>query len=125
MSAFKPLLLATALVTSLSGCVFAIGDRSDFHDSGNDHEQTEARNRSAIATLALGSPIADVQTRLGTPDFAEAVRGKSGEYRVLRYRTQRMHSDGDTTKDETTPLIFLDGKLHGIGDAAYVKAMSE
>jgi len=32
------------------------------------------------------------------------------EYRVLYYRTQRLHADGDTTKDETTPLIFKNEK---------------
>ena len=38
-------------------------------------------------------------------------------------RTHRTHSDGDTTRDETTPLVFEDGKLVGIGERAAAEAM--
>jgi hypothetical protein len=36
-------------------------------------------------------------------------------YQVLYYRTHRTHSDGETTKDETTPLVFKDSALIGWG----------
>ncbi|WP_428311071.1 DUF3192 domain-containing protein [Hydrocarboniphaga sp.] len=119
-------LLVLVLASSLGGCVFAIGDGDG--DSGyhkDSHTRTEERNRSLIGLLPLGSNLAEVQTQLGVPDFSEALRGKEGEYRVLRYRTQHLHSDGDTTRDETTALVFLNGKLTGIGEAAYSKAISE
>jgi hypothetical protein len=37
----------------------------------------------------------------------------------LFYRTQRKHSDGETTRDETTPLVFRDNRLIGWGDGVY------
>jgi len=119
--------LCLALATSLSGCVFAIGADSDEfnHNKKSDHTRTEERNRSMIGRLPLGSDVAEVQTQLGNPDFVEALRGKSGEHRILRYRTQHLHSDGDTTRDETTPLVFVNGKLIGIGEAAYAKAVAD
>ena len=40
-------------------------------------------------------------------------------YEVLFFRTHRTHSDGETTKDECTPLVFRDGVLIGFGDKAY------
>jgi len=117
-------LLIAALATSLAGCVFAIGGDGD-EQHKDAHTRIEERNRSLIGLLPLGGSISDVQNQLGTPDFSEALRGKDGEYRVLRYRTQHAHSDGDTTRDETTALVFLNGKLVGIGDAAYHKAIAE
>lgn len=116
--------LVLALAVSLGGCVFAIGTDGDDYKKDS-HTKTEERNRSLIGLLPLGSSLAEVQTQLGNPDFTEALRTKAGEYRVLRYRTQHLHSDGDTTRDETTALVFLDGKLTGIGDAAYAKAIAD
>lgn len=117
--------LLLALATGLGGCVFAIGGDGDDYQHKDAHTKTEERNRSLIGLLPLGSPLAEVQSQLGTADFSEALRGKEGEYRVLRYRTQHLHSDGDTTRDETTALVFLNGKLSGIGDAAYAKAIAD
>lgn len=123
MKTFSAALLA-ALSLSLSGCVIAVGDK-EFHDDSSKREKEEALHRSQISQFALGTSIVEVQGVMGVPDFSEALRGKAGEYRVLRYRTHHKHSDGDTTPDETTPLIFLDGKLYGIGEAAYAKAIAE
>ncbi|MDB5968589.1 MAG: hypothetical protein JWQ90_1039 [Hydrocarboniphaga sp.] len=114
-----------ALAAGLGGCVFAIGDGDGDNGYHKDaHTKTEERNRSLIGLLPLGATLADVQVQLGTPDFSEALRGKDGEYRVLRYRTQHLHSDGDTTRDETTALVFLNGKLSGIGETAYAKLLA-
>lgn len=116
------LLLGGALL--LSACVIKVADHHD-GDSHSDHEQVELRNRREIAQLPLGMPLGEVQARLGEPEFTEAVPARQGEYRVLRYRTHRTHGDGDTTRDETTALVFQDGKLYGIGEAAYAKAMAQ
>ena len=123
MKLLHPLALLLAATLSLSGCVIAVGDHSDGDSS--DYKKTETRNRTSIAQLALGTAIGEVQMQLGTPDFTDAFTTKAGEYRVLRYRTQHLHSDGKTTYDETTPLVFLDRKLVGIGEAAYGKAVAE
>ena len=44
------------------------------------------------------------------------------EIEVLFFRTRHRHSDGETTPDETTPLVFVDGELVGWGAAAYEDA---
>jgi len=120
--------VATALSLSLSACVFRINDHGsdDWHDdSYGDVEHTESRNRDVIAGLALGSTIESVRARLGEPDFTDAFTHDDAEIRVLRYRTHRTHADGDTTPDETTALIFVAGKLSGIGETALARAMGQ
>lgn len=37
-------------------------------------------------------------------------------HRVLFFRTQHRHSDGETSRDETTPLVFRNDTLIGWGD---------
>lgn len=120
---FLRLAAAAGLAALLSsGCVI-VADEDDRDYA--DHQKVEQHNRREIAQLPLGATLAEVQQRLGDPQFTEALASGSGEYRVLRYRTHRSHSDGDTSRDETTPLVFLDGKLYGIGEAAYAKAMAQ
>jgi hypothetical protein len=112
--------VATLLVTS--GCVLHVGGG----DYGNDHrgsvEKRETRNRAAISQLQLGSGFDAVRAQLGEPDFTEAFMVGQTEVRILRYRTHRVRADGDTTPDETTPLVFRDGVLSGIGEAAVMNA---
>lgn len=114
-------LLAPLLL--LSACVIAVHDR-DYDDESYPHQREEARNRERIADLALGTPRAEVQRQFGEPAFTEAFRREDGDYRVLRYRTHRSHADGDTTRDETTALVFRDDVLIGIGDAAAERALN-
>lgn len=98
----------------VSGCVINISDEDA--RTGWNVEAREVRNRDAISHLQLGTPIDSVRTQLGDPDFSEAWQEQGEEVRVLRYRTHRSHADGDTTIDETTPLVFKAGKLVGIGE---------
>lgn len=107
-------LIATALTTS--GCVIHLGE-----DHGNTHDSVraeETRTRQRIAELPLGTPASTVMAELGTPAFSDLLDSPSGELRVLRYRTHRSHADGETTRDETTPLLFRDGRLVGSGELA-------
>jgi hypothetical protein len=41
---------------------------------------------------------------------------------VLLYRTRLVREDGRTTRDETTPLVFVDGELVGWGESAVENA---
>jgi hypothetical protein len=111
---------ATLLATS--GCVLHVGGG----DYGSDHrgsvEKRESHNRAAISRLELGTGFEAVRNQLGEPDFTEAFMAGQTEVRVLRYRTHRVHADGDTTPDETTPLVFSAGVLSGIGEAAVMNA---
>ena len=110
--------LATLLAVSLSGCI-VIGDRDNWNDS--DWEQTQQDNREVISDLVLNSALKNVRLKLGAPNFSEAFTHSDEQYRVLYYRTQHRHSDGDTTKDETTPLVFKNDKLIGWGNDALAK----
>lgn len=120
--------LASALLLSFAaisaGCVIHVNADEDGTGSYDTIAKREQHNRDVIAALALGTPAAVVREQLGEPEFTEANRVKGHEVRVLRYRTHRKHSDGDTTQDETTALVFTDGKLSGIGDAAAAQSMT-
>lgn len=119
--------LLLPLTLTLGACVIHVGpDDEDDHyvHKGNVHRQ-EMRNRDAISRLELGSAFDQVRSQLGEPDFTEASIVGGHEIRILRYRTHRTSADGDTTRDETTPLVFKDGKLVGIGERAVVAETAE
>lgn len=113
-------LIAAPLAFSLCGCVIVAGDGDwDEHRSLSNWESQQKLNRTNITKLTLGLEQATVLTRMGDPDISEAFTGNNGKsYQVLFYRTQRVHGDDDTTKDETTPLVFEDGVLIGWGNDA-------
>lgn len=118
MPAFRSALLLSTLL--LGGCVVHVKD-SDVNEREASWQRAERDNRDAIAALSLGMHIDDVRSRLGSPAFSEAFHGQRGEHRVLFYRTQRVHADGMTTREETTPLVFFEGKLTGWGSRAWAE----
>ena len=104
----------------LTGCVISIDDDYDY-DSDNNHRswsQLEEENREKISALSVGASIDSVRRKLGTPDFEELLVKNDKEHRVLFYRTQRNKGDGVTTKDECTPILFVNGELSGFGKSA-------
>lgn len=116
----KTLLALLAASTLLSGCVIAIGD-DDYERSGyqqSSWSEIEERNREKIGQLDVGTSVDTVRRKLGVPDFDEMLVKNGEEHRVLFYRTQRTKGDGATTKDECTPLIFVNGELSGFGQTA-------
>lgn len=113
-------LSAGLVVLSLAGCVISVND-GDGSDWGSDWKDRQEENRAAIAHLDIGMSRDEVEKRMGSPDFTEAFSHDGSEYHVLHYRTQHRHSDGETTLDETTPLVFKDGALVGWGDTLYRK----
>lgn len=115
------LLAMLALTSSLSGCVIVAGDHDWRDKNGNNYEDREERNRAVISQLNLGDSRANIVESLGTPDFSEAFDIGQDHFRVLYFRTQRTHSDGITTPDETTPVIFRNDLLVGWGQKALLK----
>jgi hypothetical protein len=112
----KGLLVVALTSVLLSGCVIAIDD-----DNDNRHTswgQIEKENRQKISDLSAGTDIAYVRNAMGTPDFDELLIKDEKQYRILFYRTQRTKGDGHTTKDECTPILFVDNKLVGFGQTA-------
>jgi outer membrane protein assembly factor BamE (lipoprotein component of BamABCDE complex) len=124
----KRLILALPLAFALTGCVVVVGN--DDHDgefdwnnsnSSSEWKQVQNSNKAKIAALEVGSSLADVKTAMGTPNINEAFTENNQQYQVLFYRTRHKHSDGETTKDECTTLIFVDGTLKSWGQKAYSK----
>ena len=104
----------------LSGCVVVAGDIDEWDrdDYRSDWQKIERENRANIANLTLGATYASVVTVMGQADFSEAFETGGHQYQILFYRTHRVDSDGETTKDETTPLVFKDQQLIGWGQDA-------
>jgi len=107
------LALASTLAMGLSGCVIVAKD-GNWSDSG--WRATQKENREAIANLELDMARSQITAKLGSPDFSEAFTRDGDNFQVLYYRTQHRHSDNETTKDETTPLVFKNDKLVGWGE---------
>lgn len=115
----------TVVAVSLQGCVIAIGDGVARSERGQAGWQTQQEhNRAFIHSLGMGVPIESVQAYLGEPDFSEAFHRDDGEYRVLFYRTHHVRSDGKTTRDETTPVVFREGEVIGFGEDFYRRLMN-
>ncbi len=103
--------------------VFAAGVMHFYQDTPIQMEwdEREGFNRKYINTLALDKTSADKTLQdLGAPDLTEAKKVNEKSYQVMFYRTQHKHSDGITTQDECTALLFKDGILIGIGESAYL-----
>lgn len=72
----------------------------------------EEFNRQFIAKLEIGQfTFPNALSSLGKPDITEAKKVNDTYYQVLFYRTQHMKSDGFTTQDECSYLLFIDGTL--------------
>ncbi len=105
--------LATAVL--LNGCVIVAGEKG-WKDG--DWQSKQNSNRQLISELALSTSTNEVLAKMGTPAFSDAFVKEGVEYRILRYRTQRTSADGETSIDETTPLVFKNNQLIGWGDEA-------
>jgi hypothetical protein len=118
VSLVNKLLVVSVLTASLSGCVVAIdGKTSQQSESG--WKSSQANNLKHINQLQLGVASDEIRTLLGTPDFSELFEKDGEQVLVLFYRTHHVKSDGLTTKDECTPLVFKNNQLTGWGDKAY------
>lgn len=110
-----------ALTGLLTGCVVAIGDKDYESSDGADNEwrKVQRENLAQINQFEPGMAFNNVISRLGNPDFTEFLVKDGEQVQVLFYRTQHKRSDGKTTKDECTPLVFINNQLHSWGDKAY------
>ena len=82
-------------------------------------EDRQSYNSQKMNELALGQNIVSVKQLLGKADFSEAKAVKETKLQVLFYRTHHQKSDGITTKEECTPLIFKNNKLMAWGGDTY------
>ena len=83
-------------------------------------DDREAYNRQFIGKLQIEKfTFEQAIQALGSPDITEAKKMSDANYQVMFYRTQHVKSDGITTQDECTALLFKNGVLNGIGNSAY------
>ncbi|RZQ55308.1 hypothetical protein CWI82_10450 [Pseudidiomarina tainanensis] len=106
------------LSAGLHGCVIAVNGDGENYSTSDSVSKKEASNRAAIASFTDGMTVETVQNELGTPEFSDLWTVDNVRYRVLYYRTQRVHADGNTTRDECTPIVFANGNLIGTGELA-------
>jgi hypothetical protein len=114
------LLIVAPLSLSLTGCVIAIDGDKDEHSFQKKHS-SEFENRKKIESLVLKSEYSEVSTLLGVADFTESYQVKDKEVKVIYYRTQRLHKDGITSKDECTYLQFENNILTEVGSGGSYK----
>jgi hypothetical protein len=90
-----------------------------FYDDSPDQmkwDDKEAYNRQFIAKIKLDDfTFEQALTQLGSPNITEARVVNDVNYQVMFYRTQHVKSDGITTQDECTFLLFINGMLKEIG----------
>ncbi|WP_286232772.1 DUF3192 domain-containing protein [Thalassotalea sediminis] len=108
------LLVVAPLSLSLTGCVVSVGGDDD-HMISSDFSDREYNNRKKIARLNIGSSFVDASRKLGVADFNESYQQDDKTIQVLFYRTNRIHKDGLTTRDECTYLYFVNGELKETG----------
>lgn len=73
----------------------------------------EAYNRKYIEQLTTSSklPQQELIAKLGGPDITEAEKVGADVYQLMYYRTKRSVSDGITTTQECTALLFKNQQL--------------
>ena len=116
----KKLALAALVGLSFgfSGCVISVGGEGEYSYQ-SDWQDKEQKNRKYISRLQQDASYDAILNRMGIADFNEFHAQGDDTYQVLYYRTQRIDSDGVTTKDECTPLVFKNSALVGWGENAY------
>lgn len=72
-----------------------------------------------MGKLELGTSRQQIIDLMGSPDISEAKRVGDKNVQIMFYRTQHMESDGLTTMNECTPLLFEDDTLIAWGDGTY------
>jgi len=116
----RSVILIPALVSSLSGCVIAVG--SDRFESDDDWAGRAKANNRSILSMDIGRSMESIVNEMGNPDITEAFQREEKTVHIYYYRTQHLRSDYRTTKDEATPLVFIDGVLVGWGETAIENA---
>jgi hypothetical protein len=84
-----------------------------------DWDDREAFNKQYISKLSLDDVSSQkILTELGGPDITEAKKMLNDTFQIMYYRTQHVKSDGITTIEECTALLFKNGNLIAIGGPA-------
>jgi len=120
LSRCKPLVISLLLLAVYPlGYYWALHVYQDDPTTMNWNDR-EAFNKKVISQLTVDGLVSqtDVQRKLGGPDISEARQHNTHLLQLAYYRTDRALSDGLTTKDECTALLYQDRILVAIGAAA-------
>lgn len=82
-------------------------------------EDRQDFNKVQISKLALGTSRSSILELLGPPDISEAKKQQDSRIQVMFYRTHHVKSDGITTQNECTALLFENDVLTSWGKGAY------
>ncbi|KPZ67510.1 MULTISPECIES: DUF3192 domain-containing protein [Shewanella] len=101
--------------------VFAIAVVMVYEPKPEDRSWQERQefNHNMLSEINIGQPIENIRKLMGRADFTEAKATDNANFQIMFYRTHHVKSDGITTKDECTPLLFKDGKLIAWGQETY------
>ncbi|WP_144213769.1 DUF3192 domain-containing protein [Shewanella donghaensis] len=82
-------------------------------------QERQEFNHKMLSEITIGQTIESIRQVMGRADFSEAKASTEGSFQIMFYRTHHVASDGKTTKDECTPLLFKDGQLIAWGQETY------
>ena len=90
------------------------------------------QNRKRLLNLSLGMSPAEMLAVMGdaptnlagasNPMGKEMFRSKGRMIEIYYFYSIKRRADGVVSDDELTPVIFVDGKLEGVGDAYFNEA---
>lgn len=118
---FKVIGLIVGGYLIFAGLLIALYEPGPEDANAMDWEDRQQLNQQVIATLSLGTSKQEVLQQLGAPNFNDAQIVDGTQVQLIRYRTHHVSSDGETTPDECTPLLFVANELVGIGDQAVAR----
>ncbi|GLX79975.1 DUF3192 domain-containing protein [Thalassotalea insulae] len=89
-------------------------------------EDREAYNRQFINSLELGKfTFEQALEKLGSPDITEAKLVDNNHFQALFYRTHHVKSDGITTQEECSYLLFVNNELVEYAKAEHYKGLDD
>jgi len=111
--------IITRIILALAAYAVFVALVVTFYDDSPDKmkwNDREAYNRQFIAKIKLEDfTFEQALEQLGSPDITEARKVTDDNFQVMFYRTQHVKSDGITTQNECTFLLFVNGVLKEIG----------
>lgn len=110
------IVISVAIYFAFSTCVIWLLQDDQSQMTWDDRQ---AFNNKFIERLKIGADKSYVIEELGPPDLTEAKQIEQSSWQVMLYRTHHQKSDGFTTADECTVLLFADEQLVATGDSAY------
>ncbi|MEZ9539844.1 DUF3192 domain-containing protein [Shewanella sp. 10N.286.51.B8] len=111
-------LIATIFIAYVTFVIFVIFVYETRPEDRSWQERQEF-NHKMLSEIIIGQTIDSIRQLMGRADFSEAKASSDGSFQIMFYRTHHVTSDGQTTKDECTPLLFKDGELIAWGQETY------